>query len=167
MGTAEWSLREGGVPVVGGSSSLGGDCYIIFPLIMLAIPHRKVRGIRSQMTPIKAILRHGHDMINGLKTQPKMWLGWVCGLCQKTRLSMGFGSNQLNSINGPFLQNEGLIWSVRFVLNRPVRPIHRSDRRFRRFMSGPIAKWFNRVNRTGNVTGRRLNRLNRPVRSGF
>ena len=57
MGIAEWSLREGSVPVVGGSSSLGGDCYIIFSLIMLAIPHRTVRGIRSQMTPIKAILR--------------------------------------------------------------------------------------------------------------
>ena len=57
MGIAEWSLREGSVPEVQGSSFLGGDCYIIFSLIMLAIPHRKVRGIRMQMTPIKAILK--------------------------------------------------------------------------------------------------------------
>ena len=57
MHIAEWPLREGSVPEVQGSCSLGGDCYIIFSLIMLAIPHRKVRGIRMQMTPIKAILR--------------------------------------------------------------------------------------------------------------
>lgn len=69
-----------------------------------------------QMTPIK---RHpqgiGMTTINRLKTQPKMWLGWVCGLCHKTRPSMGFGTNQLNSM-GPSCKFElfGSFGTVRF-----------------------------------------------------
>ena len=60
-----------------------------------------------------------------------------------------------------------IFWIGQFFWNRPVRPVHRLNHRFERFNSGSISirsKW---PDRTGMVTGRRLDQSDRPVRSGF
>nr|CAN65473.1 hypothetical protein VITISV_037606 [Vitis vinifera] len=55
----------------------------------------------------------------------------------------------------------------RFMKNRMVCPVRRFDRWFERFNAGSTIKRFIETDRTGKLTGRRLDRSDRPVRSGF
>ena len=121
--------------------------------------------MRVQRMPIKAILLEAKALPHLVGSRLSPQHGWVgCGLCHyKTRPSMGFCPKLFNF----YTREPGLNWIVRFDWNRPIPLGHRSDRRFRRFVTGLIFKRFNRANRTGDVTGRRLNRLDRPVRSVF
>ena len=52
-------------------------------------------------------------------------------------------------------------------LEPPIPQSHWSNHWFRRFMIGPMLKWFNRVNRTENATGSPMNQLDRLVWSSF
>ena len=76
---------------------------------------------------------------------------------------MGSMDNGLFNIKQIFVEKR----LDRFVKNRTVCPVRRFDRWFERFNAGSTTKRFFEMDRTGKLTGRRFDRSDRPVRSGF
>ena len=123
-----------------------------------------MREIRVQRMPIKGILIESHIL-------------WAQGSAHLNGLGVGFVilrhglvwifAYSFYTMGSSCLQNDGSIWTLQFVWNSLVLLVHQSDRWFRRSVTGSMLKWSNRVNRTRIATGRWLNRLDRPVRSGF